>query len=154
MTMNALKRTQTVIAMLIAGNVSSSLLVAIVGETTDLYTGAFATWKSAEFVLQTIAIAITLLNIYMALRMTKFGYVRQRFTNGTNDERLRQLQRFGVIRADLLGIPMVVLTVCYYLFLTPSFGYMAIMLLLAHCFILPTRDKCIAETNLNIEPKA
>ena len=52
----------------------------------------------------------------------------------------------------MLGVPMVVNTVCYYLYgFNVRFGYLAIILFLASCFIYPSRGKCEKEFGIATE---
>ena len=47
----------------------------------------------------------------------------------------------------MLCLPMVANTLLYYIYMNVAFGYMAIILLLSLCFVLPTMARCEAEMN-------
>ena len=53
---------------------------------------------------------------------------------------------WGMLRLLVLEVPMVVNTYLYYMFMNPTFGYLAIILLLCLPFVMPTVGRCIDET--------
>ena len=57
------------------------------------------------------------------------------------------LLRFGMTRLLALCLPMVINTILYYLYMNVAFGYLAIVLLLALTFIVPTKARCESEIN-------
>jgi hypothetical protein len=61
------------------------------------------------------------------------------------------LLKWGVLRLSMLEVPLILNTICYYLFLNTSFGYMAIILLLCMAFVYPTKEKCNVEAFMTEE---
>ena len=55
------------------------------------------------------------------------------------------LLRFGILRLSLLVVPMVANTLLYYMFMLPSFGYMAIILFLSIFFVFPSMERCVGD---------
>ena len=53
--------------------------------------------------------------------------------------------RFGILRLSLLVVPMVANTLLYYMFMLPSFGYMAIILFLSIFFVFPSMERCVGD---------
>ena len=85
---------------------------------------------------------LTLCVIPLALRLFRFKTVAARLTSAD------ELLRWGMIRMLMLCLPMVANTLLYYIYMNVAFGYMAIILLLSLCFVLPTMARCEAEMNV------
>jgi hypothetical protein len=80
---------------------------------------------------------------------------QQQQLSATLQERHEEaLLKWGVLRLSMLEVPLILNTICYYLFLNTSFGYMAIILLLCLPFVFPSRERCNSEAFLtdNKEP--
>ena len=137
-----MKNTQkTLMAVYIAIIVVTLLLVALC-ETGVLDSGQAAHNKQAEFIATTIMELATLGCAFLALRMFKFKAVRQELLS----LQAPALLKFGLLRLMLLEAPMLINTLFYYMFMNPTFGYMAIILLLCLPFVYPSMGRCIAET--------
>jgi hypothetical protein len=54
--------------------------------------------------------------------------------------------KWGMARIIIIGFPMVVDTLLYYIYMNTTFGYLGIMLLLCLPFIFPTLNRCLDET--------
>jgi hypothetical protein len=85
---------------------------------------------------------LTLIAVPLALRLFKFGAVRRRLY----EDNEHALAIWGTIRILILGLPMVMSALLYYLFLNASFGYIAIILLISMLFIYPSMERCVSET--------
>ena len=124
--------------------IAGVLIIVFLGEGGVIPTGIIEdAGKVTEFYLITFMELITMASIFCALRMFKFKKVHEELM--TNKE--TALYKWGTIRMSLLEFPMLINGILYYLFMQTSFGYMGIILLLCMPFVLPTMDKCIAETS-------
>lgn len=126
-----------------------SAIVIVVGmvviyESDVVGVGVMATLDSLEFVLTTAMELVTLVAIPLALRMFKFSRVRKSLATGKE----KALRYWGTLRILLLGVPLVLNTLLYYLFMATTFGYMAIILLLCMPFVFPALGKCYYEVSV------
>ena len=87
---------------------------------------------------------LTLVAIPLSLRMFRFAPVRHALAVGAD----RALARWGTVRILLLALPMVANTLLYYLFMSTTFGYMAIILFLCMPFVFPALGKCYYEVSM------
>jgi hypothetical protein len=122
--------------------VALALLLVTLYETEVLEPGMFATQKPVEFILSCMMTLITLGNIYLSMRLFKFKTVKKQLVCHPD----QALMRWGILRLQLLTVPMVINTLLYYWFMTVSFGYLAIILLLSLPFVWPSIDRCTTET--------
>lgn len=101
-----------------------------------------ATESKINYIVQMVMILLTLGQIPLALRLLK--------TENIHRELVREpmmLLKWGIVRIMLLGAPLVINTLLYYFFgFEPAFGYLAVITLLSMVFILPTTNRCVAET--------
>ncbi|NPD91522.1 hypothetical protein [Xylanibacter muris] len=97
--------------------------------------GIFVADKAYEFYWSLLLDAVTLAFIPMALRLYKFDYVVRSIRNGG---RLTEFY-WGLLRQAMLGIPMIASMFLYYLYMSPSFGYLGAILFLSHFFIFPNK---------------
>ncbi|MBQ9570048.1 MAG: hypothetical protein IJR30_01550 [Prevotella sp.] len=97
--------------------------------------------STGEFILLTIMELVTLGVIPLALYLFKIKRVR----NDLYDRKEKALQQWGLLRMDLLSVPMIINTLLYYLFMNVSFGYLAIILFICVFFIYPSEGRCIDE---------
>ncbi len=121
-----------------------SLLIAISFETGIITEGGLtgASDGQTEFSATMLMELITLCSIPVALRLFKFKAIEARLKDSP-----RQLLRFGSVRILMLGAPMAINLLLYYLFLSATFGYMTLILFLAMTFVYPSESRCQNETN-------
>lgn len=106
---------------------------------------------STKFITQTGAILLTLALVPFALRMFKI----KRIHNDLMARKEKALKQWGGLRLGILGLLLLANTMLYYIFgLEPAFGYLAIVIALTLPFVLPTRERCKAETEPLTEQKA
>ena len=120
------------------------IIILIIGlyETDTLSSGVLSSEKQAEFLLTTFMELLTLACVYLSLRMFKFEKVHKDLIERKADA----LRLWGGIRLALLLIPMLTNTILYYMFMNPTFGYMAIIQALCLPFVFPSEGRCLAET--------
>ena len=93
-----------------------------------------------EFVVLSVMELLTICIIPVALRLFRFNAVGRRLASPHG------LLRFGMLRLLMLCVPMLVNAVLYYLYMNVAFGYMGIILFLCMAFVVPTKERCEAET--------
>ena len=113
-----------------------SLLMIILFETDILAPGSCGGNLTAEFYTLMAAELITICVVPLALWM-----FRAKLISGKE----HSLLRFGILRLSLLVVPMVANTLLYYMFMLPSFGYMAIILFLSIFFVFPSMERCVGD---------
>lgn len=111
------------------------VIVAILYETDVLLAGdlAIAGNESAEFIATIVMELLTLAAIPSALRLFKMA------GDKICDE--VSLMRFSLIRLAILLGPLWGNTLLYYLFMNATFGYMAIITLIAMAFVYPAKQQ-------------
>lgn len=117
------------------------LLIVCLFETNFMLEGGLATNTTAEFIIATVMVLVTICAIPVALRMMKYGAV----LNLIQREREEGLYKAAMLRMTLLMLPMLLNTVFYYNFLNVEFAYLAIVLAISLAFIVPTVKRCEAE---------
>lgn len=115
-------------------------------ETDIMDAGLFIERKNSEFVLTALMELVTLGGVVLALRLFRFQKVHADLVA----RKAQALSKWGMLRLALLGIPMVVNTCLYYMFMNTTFGYMAIIQLLCMPFVFPSQGRCEAEVEDNL----
>ena len=123
-----------------------SFLIIILFENDIFLSGGWTADKSFEFTVLTIAELVTIICIPLALKLFNFKQVNSQLTTGDNRE--ERLISWGLLRLNMLCLPMIVNILFYYLFMNVAFGYMAIILFLCLFFVIPTKERCRTETTL------
>ena len=85
---------------------------------------------------------ITLGAAFLGLRLFKFKAIHNDLVN----RKETAMWKWGKARLLILEAPMVINTLLYYIYMNPTFGYMAIILLLCLPFVFPSYDRCVSET--------
>jgi len=125
-------------------SIAVALIIVILFETELILPGSLALNTRQCFVVATIMELLTIVIIPFALRLFKFKKINSLLTN--EDQRWENLLSYGTTRILMLSVPMIVNTLCYYLFMSTAFAYLAIILFLCMFFVYPSVDKCVAET--------
>ena len=116
-------------------------LVVILGEFNILPFERFDGGDKTEFYLLTFMELLTIAMIPLALRLFKFRKVKAQLA----EQRENALTKWGVIRMDMLCIPLFINVVLYYVYQHAAFGYLAIILFLCLFFVYPSKARCQAE---------
>ena len=142
-----MKETQRLLMLLFWSILLQAGVIYLIGDVMDIDIGIFSgTSREARFLPTTLMILVTLALVPLSLRLFKFRKVA--------DDLLHRkevaLKKWGVIRLTILEFLLVANTLLYYLYgFEPSFGYLAIVVLLTMPFVYPSMSRCINET----EPK-
>ena len=127
-----------------------AVAVAVAYETETLEPGMLIGDKSQEFVVATLMELLTIGLVPLALRLFRFAAIDRSLKAGGASS----LARWGMVRLSMLAFPLVANTLLYYWFLSASFGYMAIILLLSMAVVYPGGDRCENEVKPNDGDKA
>ena len=117
------------------------LLIVMANECELIVPASCIPGTTASYYLLMAMEMATLVLIPLALWMFRSGMVRSRLKR----HKEKALLTFGLLRISLVAIPMVLDTVLYYVSMTPSYAYLAIIHFLGLFFILPTMERCVGE---------
>ncbi len=116
--------------------IGASLLVMLLFECGAIDEGWLAVERQLEFVVATLMVLVTMGCIPLSLRFMHLRRVEAAVKVGGAGV----YGRIFMTRVLLLGVPMFANTLLYYAFMSPRFGYMAIILLLCMLCIYPSID--------------
>ena len=135
-----MKRTYNVLNTIFIVSLCISAAMVLLFETDILPDGVCHTATgAAEFVWATVMELLTICVIPVALRLFRFGSIARRLVSA------EALLSWGSLRLLMLCVPMVLNTLLYYMFMLPSFGYMAIILFLSIFFVFPSMERCVGD---------
>ena len=119
------------------------LAMVVLFETGIIATGIMAGDTQSEFLLTSTMELVTLAFAFLSLRLFKFGRIHADLVNRQE----KALLKWGYLRLLLIQAPLVINTLLYYLYMKPTFGYLAIILALCLPFVYPSMDRCMAEVS-------
>lgn len=137
-----MKKVSKLLTLVFVSLVAVALALVALYESGVLESGALADSKQTEFVAMTGMELTTLVAAFLGLRLFKFPKIHADLITRKEPAMLM----WGMLRLLVLEVPMVVNTYLYYMFMNPTFGYLAIILLLCLPFVMPTVGRCIDET--------
>ena len=137
-----MKKVSKLLTLVFVSLVAVALALVALYESGVLESGALADSKQTEFVATTGMELTTLVAAFLGLRLFKFPKIHADLITRKEPAMLM----WGMLRLLVLEVPMVVNTYLYYMFMNPTFGYLAIILLLCLPFVMPTVGRCIDET--------
>lgn len=140
-----LKQTQHALMAVYIGMMTLALAwVAICEFQAPVFVGQWQNETEMLFICQIVFQIGTLALVPLALRLFKFRKIHDEIINDETPNHAKLLV-YGMLRMDMLHLPMIINLVLYYFFMVPGFGYMAIVLFLSSLFIVPTLKRCEAE---------
>lgn len=119
-----------------------SFLLVVLYETELLEPTDISHDVNFVFFMQILQEVVTIAVIPLSLKLFKMKKIHEKLVK----EKGPALLKWGMIRIDMLCIPMLVNTFMYYQTMSPAFGYMAIILFLCLFFIYPSLGRCYSET--------
>ena len=142
-----MKRIQKILLLNYLFSLGLALLWVVLNEN-DVFelVGTLHIDANSDFMLTSVMEIITICSIPIALRLFKFGTIRETVRKD-NSLLHSTFLAFSLVRLDMLLVPMLVNAVLYYLFMNVAFGYMAIILFLACFFVFPSQERCEKEYN-------
>ncbi|MBP5338540.1 MAG: hypothetical protein J6Z14_04450 [Prevotella sp.] len=140
-----MKETRNILAALFALICAIALALYIGGEFMDMDIAVLSDVDDGtRFVLQTVAILLSLAVVPLSLKLFSIQKVRDDLL----ERKAAALKKWGTLRLLMLGTVLVGNTLLYYLLAyEPAFGYLAIITALALPFVMPTMRRCLAETS-------
>lgn len=118
------------------------LLMIVAFESGLLPVGVLSPQSTDEFILLVVMELALVLLIPLSLKLFKFKMV----IRDLMETKEIALRKWWSIRIIMLMVPLVVNTILYYLYMSTTFGYMAIILFICMAFVYPDKDKCYYET--------
>ena len=137
-----MEKTQKILMAFFLGLLAAALLMVVLYETDILEAGVLADSKQTEFIATTTMEITTLAGVFLAMRLFKFRAIHQNLVS----QKAPALLKWGLLRLVLLEGQMLCNTYLYYMYMAPTFGYMAIIQLLCLPFVWPSMERCMAET--------
>lgn len=138
-----MKQTQRLLMILFITSIVLPLAMVVLFETGIIATGIMAGDTQSEFLLTSTMELVTLAFAFLSLRLFKFGRIHADLVNRQE----KALLKWGYLRLLLIQAPLVINTLLYYLYMKPTFGYLAIILALCLPFVYPSMDRCMAEVS-------
>ena len=135
-------KTKAILKAILWGALSFSFLLILVYELGWLEEGALVGKARSEYVCSVVMELEALIGIPLALRLFKWKRIERDLQQGKE----KALLKWGMLRMLMLCLPMVVDTALYYFFMSPAFGYLAIIHAICLMFVYPSTDRCFAET--------
>lgn len=109
--------------------------------------GLLTSEPQLEFICQSVMVLVTLVSIYLSLRLFKFNGIQQQLSNDS----LEAYTKWSIIRMTLLEAPLLLNILGYWLFVNGSFAWLATILLLAFPFVYPTEQRYMNEVGFTEE---
>lgn len=140
-----MKKTRNILVVIYALMLLAAAAIYICGDylEVDMAVLTSDTDKQTGYVVQMVMILLTLSLVPLALRLFKFKQIHASLLVSP----ATALLKWGIVRILVLGLLLVTNTLLYYIYgFEPSFGYLAVMILLTMPFVVPTMSRCKAET--------
>lgn len=135
----------TVFVLLCLSTVAIYIVATLLPESVPVWQVS----KQTRFALSSVFILLTLAVIPLSLRLFKFRFVAHDLILYKE----KSLLKWGLLRMAMLGLLLLVNLLLYYLLEEePTFGWLALILLLVLPFIVPTQNRCEAEVEVR-EPE-
>ena len=140
-----MKKTRNILVVIYSLMLLAAAAIYICGDylEVDMAVLTSDTDKQTGYVVQMVMILLTLSLVPLALRLFKFKQIHASLLVSP----ATALLKWGIVRILVLGLLLVTNTLLYYIYgFEPSFGYLAVMILLTMPFVVPTMSRCKAET--------
>lgn len=137
-----MEKTQKTLMTVYIAILVATIVLAALCELDILETGKMADHPQEEFITTTVMELSTLAGAFLGLRLFKFKGIHSELIS----LKAPALLKWGLVRFVLIEVPMLSNTLFYYMYMKPTFGYLAIILLLCLPFVWPSMSRCVAET--------
>ena len=137
-----MEKTKNILMMCFWWWLCVAIIIVVLYEGELLETGMLTEDTSMEFVLTTLMELLSLAAVFVGLRMFK----KKRIHDDLTTRKALALRFWGLIRLCIIGLPLSLNVLFYYLFMNTTFGYMAIIMALCLPFVYPTLNRCLTET--------
>jgi hypothetical protein len=139
--MNDIKTVSRMLLMQYWTAVIAAITLVVVYECGMIDSGTLSHSRLTEYYLLLVMEPLTLAGIFGALYMFKL----RRIDGDLKSRGAVALKQWATLRIAILEVLLLGNTIFYYLFMAASFGYMAIMVALAYCFVYPNLSRCKAD---------
>jgi hypothetical protein len=137
-----MQKTKNILLCTLWGTIFAAVLLVVFYEFSLWESGTLAESKKTEFICAVGMELVALSSIPLALRLFKF----KKIANDLTTRKEKALLMWGMLRMLVLCGPVLCNLVLYYLFLNPTFMYLALIHAICLMFVYPTIDRCVAET--------
>lgn len=121
--------------------IAISVMFVVLYESNILLPGGLDMADQGQYIMLAIVELITLAVIPLCLYLFRSKGIRRQLSQRPT----LSLMRFGILRLIILGAGLVFNTLLYYMSMTPSYGYLAIIIAIAMTFIYPSKKRCEKE---------
>lgn len=147
-----MKKTRNILMIIYWLQLLAVAILYICGDYLEFDMAVFASAEDQQtnYYVQMLMILLTLSLVPLALRLFKFKSIHASLMARPAEA----LMQWGGVRLLILGLLLVINTILYYIYgFEPAYGYLAVMVLLTMPFVLPTMNRCMAETEVLVETK-
>lgn len=134
--------TQNLLKIIFGCMIGCSLIIAVLFEGNFLPSGILVGNSQQEFFCTLFMELLTICMIPLALRLIRSG---SKTVMRDQDALYIWYRKRAVQRVLMMGLPLFVNTLLYYLFMNVTFGYMVLILLICMFFIIPTQARYLKE---------
>lgn len=134
--------TQNLLKIIFGSMIGCSLIIAVLFEGNFLPSGILVGNSQQEFFCTLFMELLTICMIPLVLRLIRSG---SKTVMRDQDALYIWYRKRAVQRVLMMGLPLFVNTLLYYLFMNVTFGYMALILLICMFFIIPTQARYLKE---------
>lgn len=136
-----MKHTRTILLATLWGALLLALLIIVTYETSLVEQGALAGNVMAEY-----ATAVTLeLSALVLIPLAFWLFKWKKVAKDLGDMKEKAMLKWGMVRLLMLCIPMIACITAYYIFLTPTFYYLALIMAICLFFVYPSAERCARE---------
>lgn len=144
-----LKQTQKILLINFWFVLVVAFLLVVLYEAEILEPTDLARDRNLIFFLQVVMEFLTIAVIPVSLKLFSWKKIHEKLVRGKG----ASLLSWGTARINMLCLPMLVNVFLYYQTMSPSFGYMGIILFLCLFFVYPSMGRCYQETEGEPEMK-
>ena len=136
-----MKKTITLLRVAFLLPMAVCLVLIALFENDVLLPGVRAGITVEEFYLLSAMVLLAIVVVPTALYLFRIGAVKRKLVAG----RENALLPMGMVRILMMALPMMANTLLYYIYMLPSFGYLAIILFLSQFFVYLSAERCVCD---------
>ena len=136
-----MKKTITLLRVAFLLPMAVCLVLIALFENDVLLPGVRAGITVEEFYVLSAMELLVIIAVPIALYLFRIGAVKRKLVAG----RENALLPMGMVRILMMALPMMANTLLYYIYMLPSFGYLAIILFLSQFFVYPSAERCVGD---------
>jgi hypothetical protein len=147
-----MKKTRNILMFVYWLQLLAAAIIYVCGDYLEFDMAVLASDEARHtgYYVQMVMILLTLGFVPLALRLFKFRSIHASLLAHP----AKALMKWGGLRVLILGLLLFANTLLYYVYgFEPTYGYLAVMVMLTMPFVLPTMGRCKAETEEPAETK-